>query len=169
MTFDHVEIELFDALSKFCSHAYETCKSDGLWTSGIKTELSKVGANLGYVTCATGADDCEPEWLYDLLWYKSKNGKLTEVKLVVESEWSTDEENQYYELIYDFEKLLLAKATYKLFIFQAGSNDIIDDIICVLKSHIDAFDTKLTNEIYLFAGLNTSKRKFCFNKHAVQL
>ena len=159
MDLDQIESKIMDGLCDFCNTAYLEGLSDGGWTVGIKELLAKIGLEFGFKTCASSDKGHEPEWLFDLLWYKSdSNSHITEIGLVVESEWIMDDD----ELIYDFEKLLLAKSTNKLFIFQAWGIDEIERITKHLVGHIDAFKAKLSPEKYLFAALDTSNKKFEF-------
>jgi hypothetical protein len=71
--------------------------------------------------------DC-PEWLYNLVWYDGRCGELRDVILAAEIEWATwahTDEDGLNKILYDFEKLLVARTEYRIIIFQ-GKNDFID-------------------------------------------
>lgn len=92
---------------------------DPNWTEEMKNSLGELGTNNGFSICAsTLGKEYECEWLFDLVWYKENEEKfLTDVPLVVESEWKTE----LKDLKFDFEKLLLAKSIVKLMI--CGGNE----------------------------------------------
>jgi hypothetical protein len=66
------------------------------WTRCIKEIIGGIGKNKGFNVCASGFEGkFEPEWLYDLIWYKNNSEvRLETVPLVLESEWAYD----YYDI-----------------------------------------------------------------------
>jgi len=95
-------------------------KSNRISTDMVKSVFVRLGHSLQWQVCATSPEaGVYSEWLFDLTWYKyNKDADLglgLEIGLVLESEWS----NHYSDLKYDFEKLLVAKSPYKVFVFQA--------------------------------------------------
>ncbi|MDN5395666.1 MAG: hypothetical protein L0G05_04010, partial [Chryseobacterium sp.] len=81
------------------------------WTKYIIKKFKELGHSYGFDVCPD-ADNGNSEWLYDMIWYKNKDGYLKEIPFVMESEWSYG-----YDCVrYDFEKLLQADARLKLMI-----------------------------------------------------
>ena len=90
------------------------------WTKAIKTKLCKIGTD--EFRCKVGAhgvDEPEPdyrEWLYDVTWLEyATDGPLIDAHLVAECEWGN-----LGEIGDDFEKLLLARASMRLMIFDGN-------------------------------------------------
>ena len=77
--------------------------------------------------------------MYDLSWCENHadgqfKGQLKSVPLILESEW-----NSSWDYIkYDFEKLLMGRAKYKIMIFQ-GSGEQKDQNFKKMESGIEAF------------------------------
>ena len=118
---------------------------NGYWTKSIKQALGDLGKSKGFEIGAAGMDDTyEKEWLYDLIWYKEEEGFLKSVPLVVESEW----DRSYKGIQYDFEKLLVARAEYKIMIFQA-TGDIKTEYFKKMKHGIDLFQADAITETYM--------------------
>jgi len=117
---------------------------DTPWTEAVRKPLLELGESLGFDTCPSS---CNCGWLYDLVWYENDaSGQLKSVPLVLESEWG----KQYHKIKYDFEKLLVAKATYKVMVFQA-CGDRMRDYFKRMKAGIQAFGGPKGNETYLLA------------------
>jgi hypothetical protein len=158
----HVE-EIKALLENFEQEAHKTqIKGDANWTYEIKSRLSILGRNHNYKICASGfKDECEPEWLYDFVWYKEEgekeNARLIDVPLVLESEWNL----KFEHIKYDFEKLLLANARLKVMLCQAHINnrqhrlDYFNDAIAKYQKNVH-------EEVYLIAILDYESEKFYF-------
>jgi hypothetical protein len=130
---------------------------DRVWTKQLKDDIGTLGEKHDWTVCAGGFKGrFEGGWLYDLVWYKETNGHLSQVYLVLESEWG-----KYQSLIkYDFEKLLLAKATLKVMIFQTD-NRRIEDLFKFLEEGIRAFPLlQSAEETYLLIAFNNDSFKF---------
>ena len=91
------------------------------WTKAVKIELCRIGREeFGLKVGASGVTPFVPdypEWLYDVTWLKYNDDDLTDAVLVAECEWGEDS-----EIVYDFQKLLLARATLRLMIFDSGQD-----------------------------------------------
>lgn len=89
------------------------------WTKAIKTELCRIGREeFGLRVGASGVEPFVPnypEWLYDVTWSEYDDDGLMEVILVAECEWG-----EFSEIVYDFQKLPLARATLRLMIFDGS-------------------------------------------------
>jgi hypothetical protein len=137
------------------------CSGKGLriWTAAIKRELITLGRKKGYNVCAAGfPEECEREWLYDLVWYRNEPANhLREVALVLESEWS-----EYPDYIkYDFEKLLIAKSPIKVMVFSEYRGNL-EELWAMLEAGIRAFKTEPASEIYILAGWDDNRNEFAF-------
>ncbi|WP_445720367.1 hypothetical protein [Flavobacterium sp.] len=98
-------------------------KSYKVVTETIKTLFAKQGEKLGYCTAAhrnlnifLDFEYDEGEWLFDLVWYKmNKNDDqiMTSIPLVLESELS---DKTFGGLKVDFDKLLVATSSTKVFV-----------------------------------------------------
>jgi len=73
----------------------------------------------------------------------------------MESEWTVDP--AYIK--YDFEKLLLAKSTLKVMVFQAQDRDLAG-IFSLIERGIHSFQKKSSGEIYILAGWNITNEEF---------
>lgn len=92
-------------------------------TETIKTLFAKRGAELGYCSAANrnlnifqDFEYDEGEWLFDFVWYKMHeydDQLMTEVPLVLESELSS---KSLGGLKVDFDKLLVATSSTKVFV-----------------------------------------------------
>lgn len=133
--FDAIETALFEALQKvvesYANLPTEYNNKRGTWiTAKIKEQIGEVGALLGY---AIASSIHGGEWLYDVVWYKNNSDNCLEtVDLVLESESSTKE----HALKYDFEKILISSAKYKVF-------------VCFNEPNID-YPANVNRRIYFF-------------------
>ena len=95
---------------------------DTQWTRRIKELLGNLGASLDYDICCGGFPKFfNPEWLFDLVWFKNNTENLlSTLPLVVESEWNTS----LKYIRYDFEKLLASNAEHRLMVCQSDSSKI---------------------------------------------
>jgi hypothetical protein len=130
---------------------------NALWTAAVKSSLITLGKKKGYRVCASGfPNECGPEWLYDLVWYRNEpSNHLREVPLVVESEWSYNPDH----VKCDFEKLLVAKARVKVMIFQdfRGNWPQLSEL---LEAGIRSFQSEPANEKYILACYENQKDAF---------
>lgn len=142
--------------------AAQSQQSDRRWTTAVKDAICGVARSWEQKekaaenrVCATGCDKADDgEWLYDLVWYqepRSPSWRLQRLVLVMECEWSLFREDQQR----DFQKLLIAKAPFKLFVFQgAGKTKGIDPALKEFGEMIKAFEPNHGDEYYLFAALD---------------
>jgi len=143
------------------------------WTKAIykSLSLSKLNEQNSKIACSRLSEeekDCG-EWLYDYVEYEENNdsNSLKNIILVAESEWQHyRQENYFSDLKFDFEKLLVAKSDYRLFVFENNTMDEVKENIEKLKEIIKNFDKKQIGERFLFAGWIKSK-KFYFDLFVV--
>lgn len=164
MNLEKIEKQICDAIRPFAKYALEDELTDRQWTSEMKEIIGDIGRDNKYEVCATGfPDKFSSEWLFDITWYlNDSNGNLTDVPLVLESEWGPKIE----EIKYDFEKLLVANAKYKVMIFQ-GSTDDIPNIIDQLKQSIKNFKLIKKQDRYLFIAYDWNIGEFIFDQYIV--
>lgn len=137
---------------------------DRVWTKTLLERLAEVGRSLECNVCYSGGDDDEAGWMHDLVWFRNDStGQLEWLPLVLECEW----QKPYDKIKYDFEKLLIAKATFKVMIFQA-TGERMQKYFEMLKSAIRAFEgaTNATGERYLLACFDEAEDKWGFKIEA---
>jgi hypothetical protein len=115
------------------------------WTGNIIDRLYVMAKEKGF----------EPlkEWLYDLVWYKEStepNFNLEKSVLAMECEWNMD----WWEIKYDFEKLLVCNCEIKLMICQTKSD--IESIFSKFQTSIDAYQSGRNGERFLIAVYDES-------------
>ena len=132
------------------------------WTKAINKILwqtiKSVNNTYKVAACKLDTSDCK-EWLYDFVCYQNNSVGLDNVFFIAESEWKNPFGNEDYlqDVQYDFEKLLLAKAPYKLMVFEGENDEEVKSSISHLTSVIK--NSKLTQpkDRYMFAGWIRSK------------
>ena len=103
------------------------------------------------------------EWLYDICWYKSSRGEggnLIRLALVAECEWSPDP-----EMDGDFQKLIQARSDQRVWIFQAGSRQVVKQYFAACKQQVCDFEATLTGDRYLLVGLDSEHQQFIFEHY----
>lgn len=127
------------------------------WTKAIYKSLSQICFLNSKIACSR-LDETEKdcgEWLYDYVEYEEDitSNSLRKIILVVESEWENfRQENYFSDLKFDFEKLIIAKSDYRLFVFENDTIDEVKQIIEKLKNIILNFEKNQVGDRYLFAG-----------------
>jgi len=134
--------------------------SNKLWTQQIKEGLCALGKVLGYGVSAAGCKGAHTgEWMFDLMWAGGDKDHFQEMPLAMECEWSTDID----QIFWDFEKLLIAKAPHKLFVFQQGADNEVEHVAKELTAAVHRFRTKLPEERYLIAGWSSERKGFIYH------
>jgi hypothetical protein len=153
----NIESEIITALSKIPSKLGNK-ERDSRWTYKIKDVIGAIGENNNF---APGFEErFDIGWLYDLIWYRNNDkNQLEEVFLVLESEWSLEFKN----IKYDFEKLLVANAEYKIIIFQSKAEDTLHGIFSDLEDGIRAYKYP-SYGTYILAGISWEKFSFEIKK-----
>ena len=101
------------------------------------------------------------EWLYDLVWHKvDKMGNMIEVILTMEIEMSYMDECIKR---HDFNKLLQADSTYKVFVFQQKTEADVMLGMEKLKSAAAHYRFR-TGSDFLLCGWSTQKNDFFFDR-----
>lgn len=165
---DEYEKLICEALNKKILNKIES-DSNKSWTKAVFEILSECKNKNTKIACSSLQEenrDCG-EWLFDYVEYTESleielsNGLyniLSEIILVVECEWEFYKNQNYFmNLKYDFEKLLVAKSNYRLFIFEGNSIEMIQKTILDLKYIAKNFSKLNKNERILFAGWEKGK------------
>lgn len=97
------------------------------------------------------------EWLWDVVCLDSLIQDFSNLFLACEIEWS----QKYYELLYDFKKLAVAKSDIKLFICQGCKEDDNQKLFSKLSDSIpDIY--KSENETWILFITDKNENPFCW-------
>jgi hypothetical protein len=132
------------------------------WTKNIKLQLCKLGQEKGFKISASGFEGAETgEWLFDLIWAYGEGEPwfFVEMPLVLECEWSPYDEDIWW----DFEKLLVARTKYRIFIFNKRTDDKIYDLLQQFKEAILKFRNTQKGDRYFFAGYSFEGPKIIYS------
>jgi hypothetical protein len=148
--FDNVELLIKSCLERSVSRLQEAGSGDDEWTKAIKMPLCELGRVHKYGVSATGIKADTGEWLFDMVWCDGNDGPFvfTELILAMECEWSQKPDDIWW----DFEKLLIAKAKYHVFIFQQGTSAEVESFSKKFKLAIRAFKGTQPGDRFLFAA-----------------
>lgn len=135
------------------------------WTSEILTALCKTGRDtFGYSVYASSRfvdkdHRTGKEWVYDLTWYEPDDSdRLKSIPLVAECEWK-----HLAEIIDDFQKILLARATVRVMVFDGKhSDDRARGVVDKLCSWIEAFEGGQKGDTYLLIGYEEDGKDWWF-------
>ena len=126
---------------------------DPKWTKAVLTALCLLGHKL---KCTVGASpksvSCKNrdwgEWLFDAIWCSCDgDGRIKAVKLVAESEWG-----DLGAIEDDFQKLLVARATVRVMVFDAGQSEGgTSAIVEALCGHVQTFQGQKGDTYLLIA------------------
>ena len=90
------------------------------WTKVVLTKLCMMGQCFGFQVGAAKVDKANRnwgEWLYDVTWLEYNDaGRVAAAPLVAECEW-----DNFERIKSDFDKLLLARASVRLMIYDGNS------------------------------------------------
>ncbi|HRG18887.1 MAG TPA: hypothetical protein PLP39_07330 [Flavobacterium lutivivi] len=136
-------------------------------TETIKSEFAKMGSNQGYCIAAHNNKILnknsydEGEWLFDLVWYKmdeNDNQIMTKIPLVLESELSIVD---YGGFKTDFDKLLVASSSIKVFV---TTNHYIEEKKNYIQKAIDKFLFFKKDEQLFLLILDAGELEFCLEQ-----
>jgi hypothetical protein len=137
---------------------FET-RGNGAWTTEIKNEFVRLGHSKRYTVCANRCQADDHEWLYDLMWLETEtvagNDLVRGAVLAMEIEWGGWE-----DILYDFEKLLVANTKYKVMIFQEYQEDNVKTVADKLIERIQRFTNPIPQERYLFIAYDRQAHRF---------
>ena len=143
------------------------------WTVAVFEILSELKKDNNKIACSKLDEklkDCG-EWLFDYVEYsenqiihdKTEISVLSDIHLIAEIEWSFyTQKNYFIDIKYDFEKLLVGKSNYRLFIFEHKDLTFITESINSFKTIAKNFEKFETDERILFAAWHKGQGKFYF-------
>ncbi len=138
---------------------------DTWWTNQIKSILVAIGRSNQFMVACAGVASDHCEWKYDLMWWEETDEggrcKLTNVPLVVESEWNL----RLHAIQYDFEKLIVARAERRMMVFNVFRPDDARNYIDFLKSIVISYKLSQVNDRYIFAVWIQSTKEFYFDSY----
>lgn len=126
------------------------------WTKAIKTMLCELGEKkYNFQVCASGLlTPGYGEWLYDVTWLEYSQGyapglqnHLVDVHLAAECEWGG-----FGEIKKDFEKLLPARTTLRLMIYDGNQDPGSEAIAEHLGGYIRNFRGFQAEDVWLLAA-----------------
>ena len=131
--------------------------SDTEWTTQIKCDIGQIGLDAGLLATASGyPTPKDREWLYDLIWFQNSPEKhLEKLVMALESEWSRDPD----EILYDFEKLLVARAPLKVMIFQDNGGNL-DALWQMFEKSMQTYAHPDPTELYVWAAFQETRHEF---------
>lgn len=125
--------------------------SNTVWTKGIKTELCMIGrGKFSYTVGASGiaeSDRDHGEFLYDVTWLEYDDDFVTDAHLVAECEWLGG-----VDIDEDFQKLLLARASVRLMIFDSGYRPGSEGTAAHLAEQVRKFKHSREEDTWLLAA-----------------
>ena len=121
-----------------------------MWTKAIATTLCEIGQGFGF---QVGAEVDEAnrnwgEWLYDVTWLENNDaGRVVAAPLVAECEWKG-----FGDVNDDFDKLLLARASVRLMIYDGNSPRGSSGIAEELAKRVREFTDSRAEDAWLLAA-----------------
>ena len=139
-------------------------QSTSRWTSTVLTLLCRIGKDqFDYLVYASSNFvDKEyksgGEWLYDVTWCEYEGDFLKSAPLVAECEWGN-----LGNIKDDFEKLILARAAVRVFVFDGGycenGAEALANKFC---DWVGAFEGSQKGDTYLLVGYERDEKIWCF-------
>ena len=149
------KLEIMEAIRRGLDSLPLTLQNSGReWTKAIKTMLCELGHEFGYQVGAGGLNFGYGEWLYDVTWLEYSRGyepglqnQLIDAHLVAECEFGKPT-----AIKDDFEKLLLARATVRLMIYDGNYDSGSEAIAERLAGYISDFKGSYAEDTWLLAA-----------------
>ena len=143
-------------------------------SKAVKTKLCEIGREFEFKVGAK-RNEVEKayrdfgEWLYDVTWleYEPKpfpDGLLIDVHLVAECEWGNFE-----RIIEDFEKLLQARAGFRLMIFTGSNQANSEEIAERLADRVREFKGSRAEDAWLLAAWEGSSDDWSFRYFTIEM
>jgi hypothetical protein len=142
------------------------------WTQSIMNSLTALAYDRHkfyvYGKKCNNVDDTITGCLYDMVWYtpkdlsylSRKNIIFDKIHMVLECEWKKDMD----EIMYDFQKLVQARADHRVMIFESYETDktiTIDNLI----HYVESSPHSVKGDRYLIAAWRDKNWKFDFITH----
>jgi hypothetical protein len=148
----------------------EQLNSNPYWTQKLKEVVKALGDQLGYDVRMTEPGDTNWEFLYDICFLDTKDttakhdgyfrsdNYITRLILALESEWS----EQLDEILYDFSKLLLSRASLNVMVCYQGSTQGVQRARHSLQEAIQSYAQNALEDRYLLCIFDWSDKTFAF-------
>ncbi|MGK2741716.1 hypothetical protein ACSHT0_12555 [Tepidicaulis sp. LMO-SS28] len=124
------------------------------WTRCIKEKLATLGGERDHVVYANGVtgEHVRGEWIYDLAWVADAGKGQAEssprrIVLACECKWA----RSFGDIWDDFDKLLQARADYRIFITHEFGDESAESITDKLVKRIRDFEQTTPGDTYLLA------------------
>jgi hypothetical protein len=155
---EHRLTQLAQAWSK-TSRSY----SDRYCTGQVKVALGVEGKKNGCsVYAAAPGFRQHGEWLFDVTWLEVAGEHLLDFPLAAECEWTPGNET-----LWDFQKLLVSRATHRVLVMWAPTRRKADQAIDDLRQQVSRFRRSRRGDRYLFACYLGDMDKFVFKVYVV--
>ena len=148
-------------------------ESNPIWTKAVKTKLCEIGrSRFGCRVYARTNEVDEAyrdggEWLYDVTWLeyeKSGRGELVDAPLVAECEWG-----DFEDIVYDFEKLLLAREGVRLMVFDGNYKPGSKEIAERLAGRVREFKGSRPEDAWLLAAWERNANGWSFRYFTIEM
>lgn len=141
---------LYDHFKKHPPH-------DQPWTPWAINCVREVGKDNGFdVRPDTNSTLNEKEWLFDCCWLKrDKKHRLNKLTLAFECEYG-----RIVDVLYDFEKLLISTAEFKVMMFNGETPSEVDEKFSAINDSIDNFKQHISRSRILLVGQSIKPTKF---------
>lgn len=166
-----IERRIMNGFNEFEGDGGVNPDGDGSWwTKEIKTQLCRIGQELGCYTCASQVEKRfvnHGEWLFDVTWLEW-NDKLYSVPMVAECEWGDLD-----HIRDDFQKLLVARADIRLMVCDAGwvcgCDRQAKETAKQLCKWIKAFEGSQAGDTYLLVAWERDKKSKLWRSHRYRI
>ena len=153
--------DIIEIVIKIGKRLSKKTTADRAWTDEIKKKLTKYGRSQKLYVCV-GKKDIKKkdwgEWLYDITFLDmTADETIVEIPFICESEWKHG-----FEIDTDFSKLVQARATNKMMIFQAKNKLEANEIHDRLVKTKNEFNAKQGEEkaTYIYMCWNSETELF---------
>ena len=150
-----------DEIKAVLDHVAETTSVTELgrvWTANVISGLKEVGVRKGYRVYGSKCESDGHEWVFDLCWLEYTDGWLKSMPLALESEWHGWSNAQD-----DFQKLLIARAELKVFVFSARTVEKATQDLRDLRRYVAEFKGPGPDGDYLLCCWCNATRKFTYD------
>jgi hypothetical protein len=153
---DKLESAVVAAVDEVCARDQLKRWLNGQWTWQVKAALAEVGKLYCSESYSSGCDKVTGgEWLFDMTWLEyDKSGRLVRIPAVFEFEWDSR------GLQDDFQKLVLARAEHRIFLFEPAKGRRVNEVVNDLYKHVLSCDQSRQGDRYLFGAWQESDWRF---------
>lgn len=153
-----------EAAIRRVDHNYRVLGSKSAkWTRAIKNEVGRLGEKLGFTVYGA---QCvfwrNGEWMFDLTWSNENAVYAFRLPLVMEIEWDPT------GILWDFCKLLAARADLRVFVFWASTRASAAQTSTKLITQIRRFRGSVAGDRYLFSYWTNQPEKLFIESYVVK-